>query len=102
MHAAALDRAGPDEGDLDRQIPEAAGAEAGEGAHLGAGLDLEDPDGVRGAEHAVDGLVLQVQLPQLHRRVVVVGDQVDRVADRREHPQAEQVEFDQFPIESVC
>jgi hypothetical protein len=53
------------------------------------------PDGVRGAEHVVDGLILQIQSPQLHRRVVVFGDQVDGVADRREHPQAEQVELHQ-------
>ena len=51
----ALDGAGADDGDFDDQVVEAAGPQAREHGHLGAGLDLEDADGVGGADHVVDG-----------------------------------------------
>ena len=58
MDRPTLDRAGPDEGDLDHQVMEAAGPQPGQGRHLGPALDLEHPDGVGGADHVVDGIVL--------------------------------------------
>ena len=44
MHGTALDGAGPDQRDLDREVVEAARLQPGEQTHLRAGLDLEHPD----------------------------------------------------------
>lgn len=55
MDHSALDGPGSDDGDLDDEIVEAAGFEPGEHAHLCPAFDLEDADGVCGADHVVDG-----------------------------------------------
>ena len=52
---AALDRAGTDDRDLDREVVEVAWQRALQRLHLRAALDLEDPDGVRAADR-LEGL----------------------------------------------
>ena len=91
---SALDRTGPDEGDLDHQVVEAAGPQPGQGGHLGPALDLEHPNGVGSADHVVDGLVL-VQACQVDLGSLVGGHQVQSVVQGTEHAQAQQVELDQ-------
>jgi hypothetical protein len=59
VHRPALDRARADERHLDHEVVEAAGLEARQGGHLGAGLDLEHTDGVGAAEHLVDLVLLR-------------------------------------------
>ena len=46
----ALDRPGPHDRDLDRQVLEVPGTGAQQRLHLGAALDLEDADRVRGTD----------------------------------------------------
>ncbi len=58
VHRPTLDGAGPDQGYLDDQVVEAAGPQPGQGGHLGTALDLEHPDGVGGADHVIDGVLL--------------------------------------------
>ena len=92
---AALDRAGADQGDLGDQVVEPARQQPGQGGHLGAGLDLEHPDGIAAAELVVDaGFFFRdgVQRPLL---AGVLTDQVDAVLQGGEHPEAEEVELDQ-------
>ncbi len=95
VHRAALDRAGPDQRDLDGQVVELARAQPRQGADLGPALDLEDADRVGAAEHVVDaGLLLghRREVPRLPR---VLGGQLHHVVERAEHAQAEQVELHQ-------
>ena len=58
VHHVALDRAGADDRHLDDEVVEAARPHPGQEAHLGAGLDLEDPERIGAAEHVVDRRVL--------------------------------------------
>ena len=95
VYGAALDGSGADQGDLDDQVVEGAGFESGQGGQLGAGLDLEHPDGVGLSEHGVHGVVGQVEVGQVDGGVFVFGDEVDGVVQGGEHAQAEQVELDQ-------
>ena len=98
VHRAALDRAGPDERDLDRQVLEVLGPGAQERLHLRAALDLEDADGVRALDLRVDGLVLQRDPRQVDRLVMLARDLLDAVLDRREHPQPEQVDLQEAGV----
>src|SRR5207244_3121775 len=59
MDGAALDRPGPDERDLDRQVVEVLRPRAQEHLHLRAALDLEDADGVGALDLVVDGPVVE-------------------------------------------
>ena len=95
MHRVALDRAGPDQRDLDDQVVEGARLEPGQGGHLGPGLDLEHPDGVGGAQHVVHPGVLGRDLVQAVAVPVPGLDEVEAVLQRREHSQAQQVELHQ-------
>ena len=90
---AALDRAGADERHLHHQVVEGAGFEPGQRGHLGPGLDLEHAHRVGPAEHVVDLLVGAVEHGQVELVAAVLADEVDRVVQRREHPEAEQVEL---------
>jgi len=91
---AALDGARADEGHLDHQVVEAAGPQPGQGGHLGTALDLEHADGVGGADHVVDGVLLG-QKRQVDGDAVVGGDQVDCAVEGTEHAEPQQVELDE-------
>ena len=96
MDGVALDRARPDDRDLDDQVVEAVRARLGQRLHLGPALDLEDAYRVGGLEHLEDLADLLGQVIEVEADGAVVLDQLDRLVDRREHPQAEQVELDQL------
>jgi hypothetical protein len=61
VHHVALDRARPDDRDLDHQIIEAARLESRQGIHLRAALHLEHADRVGGAQVVVHRLVVHRQ-----------------------------------------
>ena len=95
VDGSALDRTGPDQRDLDREVVELPRLEPGQGADLSATLDLEHPDRVGPAQHVVDGRLVagnRVQRPPLAE---VLGDDLHRVVDSPEHAEAQQVELDQ-------
>jgi len=100
VDGAALDRAGTDERDLDRQVVEVLGPGAQERLHLRAALDLEDADGVRALDLRVDGLVLQRDPREINatRPGMTHGDLLDAVLDRREHPEPEQVDLQEARV----
>ena len=101
VHRATLDRARPDQGDLDHQVVEHPGLEPGQGGHLRAGLHLEHPDRVGPLQHLVHRSLAQIQLGQVHVDALVLGDQVDAVVQRGEHPQAQHVELHQTDCRTV-
>ena len=94
MDRAALDRPGADEGDLDHEVVEAPRLEARQGRHLRPRLDLEHADRVGAAQHGVDVVVLGDRR-QVDLVPAVLAHEVDRVVQRREHPETEQVELDE-------
>ncbi len=100
MHRPTLDRTGTDERDLDHQVVEVPGLQPWQRGHLGSALDLEQPDRVGAAQHAVDSILLWDHR-QIDRRPLVGGDQVNRTMQRFEHPQAQQVELDQADRRAV-
>ncbi len=98
---ATLDRPGTDQGHLDDQVVEASGQQPWQRAHLGAGLHLEHPDGVRTAELVVDALLFLrdgVHVPPLP---AVVRRQVERVLQRGEHAEPEHVELHEPHVGAV-
>ena len=59
-YRAADDRARADDRDLDDQVVQVARPGARQHLDLGAAFDLEDADRVAGADHVVDGLVVEI------------------------------------------
>ncbi len=93
----ALDRPGADNRDLDDQVVEAPGLEAGEHGHLRPRLDLEDAEGVGVLDHVVDGGVLAVlgeDTRDAQALAAVALDELERLADAREHAQAEDIDLE--------
>ncbi len=92
VHRAALDGTGADDGDLDDEVVERLGLETWQRRHLGPTLHLEDAHRVGLAKHLVD-LVALLDRGDVDHDAVVVAHEVDGVVQRRQHPQAEQVEL---------
>ena len=95
MDGAALDGAGADERDLHGQIVERLRPQSGQSRQLGAGFDLEDPDGIGTAEHLVDGCVVVIDLRSVDEDPGVAVDEADHLVQGGEHAQTEQIELDQ-------
>ena len=105
VHGAALDRAGPDQRDLDREVVEPPRQEAGQQPQLRPRLHLEDPDRVRPAQLVVDALLLlrdRLERPPLaHVLTDGLGREVEGVLQRREHAEPEQVELHEPHVGAV-
>ena len=96
MDGVALDRARPDDRDLDDQVVQALRPRLRQRLHLGPALDLEDAHRVGRLEHGEDlGDVLGHAIEIDADRAVVL-DQLERLVHRREHPEAQQVQLDQL------
>ena len=98
MDGAALDRAGPDERHLDGQVVEVLRPRARQHLHLRAALDLEDPGRLGGADPPVDLLVVERDPREVDALVPRPADLVHRALDRREHPEAEQVDLEKAGV----
>ena len=96
VDGVALDRARPDDRDLDHQVVEALRPRLGERLHLGPALDLEDPDRVGRLEHLEDLRDVLGQPVEVDADRAVVLDQLERLVHRGEHPEPEQVELDEL------
>jgi hypothetical protein len=88
VHRATLDRSRTDQGHLDHQVVEPSRLQPRQGRHLSPRLHLEHPDGVGPAEHRVD-LVLLRDGGEVDLVAAVLGDEVDREMQGREHAKAE-------------
>ncbi len=86
-----LNRAGADDGDLDDQIVEGARLDAGQHRHLGAALDLEDPDRVRLADHGVGRRILGRDRGQVEGHSLVLGQQIEAALHAGEHPERQHI-----------
>ncbi len=58
MHHVALDRAGPDDGDLDHEIVERARLQPRQHVHLRPALDLEHAERFARGKHVVNLIVV--------------------------------------------
>ena len=95
---ASLDRPGPHDRDLDRQVLEIARPCPQQRLHLRAALDLKDADGVRGADRP-EGLGIVVGDPrEVDPQPLAAVDLLDAALDRGEHPQAEQIDLQEARV----
>ena len=94
----ALNRPRTDERDLDGQVLEVLGPGAQQALHLGAALDLECADRVRPLDVVVDLGVFERDARQVDGLAVDLGDLLDAVLDRGEHPEPEQVDLQEAGV----
>ena len=93
MHHVALDRPGPDDRHLDHQVVEAAGFKPRQHRHLRPALHLEDADGIRLAQHVVDGRILGRHGGKRQRAPAVALDQLERLAHAGQHAERQDVDL---------
>ncbi len=98
VYRLSLDRPGTDERDLHGQVVEVLGTRPQQALHLGAALDLEQPDRVGLLDLGVHLRVVEWDAREVDRLAVESCDQVDGLLDRREHPQAEQVDLEEAGV----
>ena len=72
------------------------GARLRQRLHLGPALDLEDADGVGRLEHLEDLGDVLGQAVEIDAGGAIVLDELERLVDRGEHPEPEQVELDEL------
>ena len=91
-----LDRPGPHDRDLDHEVVELLGLQAGQHRHLRPALDLENADGIRPREHGVDLRPLGRDVGE--RRVVdAVGaaQEIQAATQAGQHAEAQHVDLHQ-------
>jgi len=98
MDCAALDGAGPDNGDLDDDVLEAHGLEARQHLLLGAAFHLKRADSVPALEHLIERGVVERQGVQIGRLPAEGLDVVESLGDEAERTQRQEVDFDQAGI----
>ena len=98
MDRFALNRPRTDERDLDGEVVDRLGARAQKALHLGATLDLEVADSICALDLLVDLLVVERDSGKVDRRAPQPRDLVDAVLDRRQHPEAEQVDLEEAGV----
>ena len=100
-HHAAHDRARADDRDLHDEVVELRRSVARQRRHLRAALDLEAADRVGGVQHPVDAGIVRRQVRQVHLRLLVRADHRDRLFERCEHAETEQVHLDDPEVGAV-
>ncbi len=95
MHHVALDRAGPDDRDLDDEVVVRAGPQPRQHRHLRARLDLEHAHRVGVADHVVDRRVFGGHGRECPALAAAAVHEVERAADRGEHAEPEHVDLEQ-------
>ena len=103
MDHVALDRTRPDDRDLHDDVVEARRLEARQHRHLRARLDLEHADRVGALQHLVGRRVVGRNVVERERRPLGIAapEHRERVAQQREHAQAEQVDLDQPEVGEI-
>ena len=95
VHHVPLNRAGPDEGDLDDEVVETTRPDARKRVHLGARLDLEDPDRVGRADHVVNGRIVGREPGEIELHSTRPANVPDPLLKNREHAESQKVELDE-------
>ena len=98
VHRLRLDRAGPHDRDLDRQVVEVLRPRAQQRLHLRARLDLERADRVGVLDLPVHVAVVEVDAREVDRLAVHARDLLDAVLDRGQHPEPEQVDLQEARV----
>ena len=98
VHGAALDRPRPHERDLHRDVVNRLRPRAEDDLHLRAALDLEAADGVGALDLREHVLVVERRARQVDLLAPVLGDEVDALLDRRQHPEPEQVDLEEAGV----
>ena len=93
-----LDRPGPHERDLHRQVVEVLGLRAQDRLHLRAALDLEAAHRVGGLDLRVHALVVEIDAREVDLLVACSRDQVDALLDGGEHSEPEQVDLQEAGV----
>ena len=101
VHHVALDGTGAHDRDLDDEIVVTLRLQARQHGHLRARLDLEHADGVGARDHSVHARILGGQLPERVMCAAVVVDEREGTLERRQHPQRQQIHFQQPQIVEV-
>ena len=98
MDRAALDRPRADQRHLDDDVVDVARLGPRQHLHLRPALDLEDAGGLGGADR-FEGLgVVERDPREVEPLAAGAADLLDAALDRREHPQAEQVDLEEARV----
>ncbi len=97
----AGDRPGADDRHLHHEVVEVLGAVARQRGHLRPALDLEDAGGVGAADHVVGLRVVGRQVREVDLDALVGADHGDRLLERGQHAEAEEVDLDQPEVGTV-
>ena len=94
MDHVSLDRPRTHNGHLDHQVVETSRLESRKHAHLGAALDLEHAHRVGSADHGIHLGIALGHVGQGQLAAIVLADQIETLADRREHAQGQAVDLE--------
>ena len=97
----ADDRARTDDRHLHDDVVKLRRRIAGQRRHLRAALDLEHAHRVGLVEHLVDAFVVLRQMSEIDIDAFIRADERDHFFDRREHAEAEEVDFDDAKVGAV-
>ena len=101
MNHLSHDRTGSDDRDLDDEIVEGLRLQSGQRRHLGAALDLEDADRVGSTHHGVGAGIIHGQLREVDLDAFVTTDERNRLFERGEHAQAQEVDLDDPEVGAI-
>ena len=98
---AADDRARADDRDLHDEVVELPRRVARQRGHLRPALDLEDAHRVRLVHHPVDLGIVRGQVREIDLDLFVRPDHRDRLFERREHAEAQEIHLDDAEVGAV-
>ena len=93
MHHVALDRPRTHDRDLDDEIVEFFRLQPRQHRHLRAALDLEHADRVGALDHLIDASLLGRNGAERQRQSVVLVEEIQALAQRRQHAEREHVDL---------
>ena len=96
MDHVALDRTGPDDGDLDDEIVERPRLHPRQHRHLGAALDLEGAERVGLADHGVGARVFRRDGREIQFDALRFGQEIERALHAGEHAERQAVDLHEF------
>ena len=96
MHHVALDRAGPDDRDLDDQIVEGARLDPRQHRHLRAALDLEGAERVGLADHRVGARILGRDGREIEVDALVLGQKIEAALHAGQHAERQAIDLHEF------
>ncbi len=93
MHHVALDRARPDDRDLDDEVVEGARLDPRQHRHLRAAFDLEDAERVGLADHRVGRGILGGNGGEIEFDALVLGEQVEAALHAGQHAERKAIDL---------